>query len=251
VTYTAPHQTGLMVIPREEFARDYFVYKGGEHTLFGGPTGQGKSQLSFKLLEYTANSDMPAYVAVVKPHDPLITREGKRLGYRTVREWPPRTKMVDFFRDKPPGYLIWPKMGDMDADTDNASRVVGALMRERYSAGVKGHPGILVCDDSMVLSKILGLDREMVTHIAMARALGLGGWYFFQKPTDSGRASIWSYGASEHVFLFRDPDKRNRQRYGEIGGVDPKFVEDASLQLKPYQSLYIKRTGGRMCIVDA
>jgi energy-coupling factor transporter ATP-binding protein EcfA2 len=249
VTLTV-HPSGLTLIPREEFAAEYFNYQPGEHVAFLGPTGMGKSKLAFKLLEHTATPEMPAYVGVVKPRDPMITAEGQRLGFRTVRQWPPKTRIIDYFRDKPPGFLVWPKMGDMNLDTAHAADVIGSLMRERYSAGVKGQPGILVCDDSMVISKILGLDREMVTHLAMSRALGLGGWYFFQKPTDSGRASIWSYGASEHLFLARDPDKRNRQRYGEIGGVDPKLVEQVTLQLEPYQFAYVKRTGSRMCIVD-
>jgi hypothetical protein len=244
-------ETGLVIYPREEFAQDRFNYEAGQHTLFGGPTGQGKSRLAFKLLEHTATPDLPAYYMVVKPHDALVTSEGKRLGFKTTRRWPPPRSPRTYFEDKPPGYLIWPKMGNMDTDRDHVAEVAGSLLRERYAAGIKGSPGILVCDDSMVMSKILHLDQEMVTHIAMSRALGLGGWYFFQKPTDSGRASIWSYGASEHIFLFRDPDKRNRQRYGEIGGADPKFIDYATMQLQPYQSLYIKRTGQRMCIVDA
>jgi hypothetical protein len=243
--------TGLAIFSRPEFCDDRFDYRAGQHAVFAGPTGRGKTKLAFQLLEVVASPDLPAYCAVVKPSDPLVKSEGQRLGYRTVRDWPPPARLRDFFSEKPPGYLIWPKMGNMTTDTDNAARVVGSLLRERYAAGVRGKPGILVCDDSMIISKILGLDREMVTHIAMARAMGLGGWYFFQKPTDSGRASIWSYGGAEHLFIFRDPDKRNRQRYGEIGGVDPKFVEHASLQLDPYQALYIRRTGARMCIVDS
>jgi len=81
--------------------------------------------------------------------------------------------------------------------------------------------------------------------------MGLGMWAFVQKPTDSGRAAIWAYGASEHVFLLRDPDRRNQQRYDEIGGVDPQVVRDATNSLKPYQLLYLKRTEGFICVVDS
>jgi len=152
---------------------------------------------------------------------------------------------------KPPGYLIWPKFGSMDDDVERCAEVTRKLIQDRYTAGVKNKRGILVLDDTMTKSKLMGLDREMTTILAMSGAMGLGMWAFVQKPTDSGRAAIWAYGASEHVFLLRDPDRRNQQRYDEIGGVDPQVVRDATNSLKPYQLLYLKRTEGFICVVDS
>jgi hypothetical protein len=139
----------------------------------------------------------------------------------------------------------------MDNDIPRASEVTGKLLRDRYAQGVKGKKGILVCDDTVVKSRLLGLDKEMTTHLAMAGAMDLGGWYFVQKPTDSGRAAIWAYGNSEHVFLSNDPDSRNRIRYDEIGGFDSHQVDEMSQRLKPYQFLYLKRSGGHVCVVDS
>jgi hypothetical protein len=241
------------VIPRLEFARSFFWYKPGEHVVFAGPTQRaGKTTLSFQLLEYTATPEMPAYVAVSKPRDPVTEREMRRLHYRLVDEWPVPVRVQDLWAgEKPSGYVIWPKFGDIDADVDNAARVTSALLRDRYAQGVKGKKGILVCDDTVVKSKLLGLDRYMTTHIAMAGAMDLGGWYFVQKPTGSGNASIWAYGNSEHIFISHDPDKRNRIRYDEIGGFPSHQVDEISRTLKPFQFLYLKRSGAHICIVDS
>ena len=240
-----------VVIPRDEFARDYFDYEPGQHVLFAGPTQMsGKTTLAFKLLEYVATPDCPAFVAVSKPSDKITLEEGRRLNFRFVDTWPVEKKVKEIFGDRPPGYVVWPRFGDMENDADNAARITGALLRERYSAGVKGKPGILVCDDTVVKSKLLGLDKEMTTHIAMSGAMKLGGWYFVQKPTDSGRASVWAYGNSYHIFLAKEGDRRNRVRYDEIGGFDRNVVAQAMMQLKRYQFLYIRRDG-RMCIVDS
>jgi hypothetical protein len=240
------------VFGRDEFAAEYFDYDPGQHVVFCGPTQRaGKTTLCFKLLEYTATPDCPAYIAVSKPRDPVTEREMKRLGYRKVETWPVEPKVGELFNGKPSGYVIWPKFGDMDKDTDRAAQITGTLLRDRYAQGVKGKKGILVCDDTVVKSKLLNLDREMTTHIAMAGAMDLGGWYFVQKPTDSGRAAIWAYGNSEHIFISNDPDKRNRARYDEIGGFDAHQVDAISQRLKPYQFLYLKRSGTRMCIVDS
>jgi hypothetical protein len=237
--------------PRHEFFSERWTYKPGEHVVFAGPTQKGKTSLAFGLLEYTATPEMPAYIAVSKPRDPVTLREGTRLGYRFVDRWPVERKVQEAWRGKPAGYVIWPEFGDMDADVDNAAKITSALIKDRYKAGVKKQKGILVLDDTVVKSKLLGLDRYMTTLIAMAGAMDLGGWYFVQKPTDSGRAAVWSYGNSEHIFIAPDPDKRNRERYDEIGGFDPKIVNEVSKNLDPYQFLYLKRSGTRICIVDS
>jgi hypothetical protein len=239
------------VFQRGEFASERFTYKPGEHVLFAGPTQMaGKTTLAFRLLEYCATPECPAYVAVSKPDDEVTRREGHRLGYRFVETWPVERKVSELWDGKPPGYVVWPQFGDIDKDADKAAAVTGALLRDRYAAGVKKEKGILVCDDTVVKSKLLGLDRYMTTHIAMAGAMKLGGWYFVQKPTGSGNAAIWAYGNSAHVFLSRDKDRRNRARYDEIGGFDRNQVSEITRDLAPYQFLYVNNRG-EMCIVDS
>lgn len=243
---------GLLVVPRQEFASSRFDYKPGHHVLFAGPTQRaGKTTLAFTLLEYTATPDLPAYVAVCKPKDPVSEREGKRLGFRRVQEWPPLPRVREAWEGKPPGYLVWPQFGDLNTDSDRAAQVTAQLLGHVYTNGVRGKQGILVMDDTVIKSKIFGLDKEMTTVIAMAGAMGIGQWVFVQKPTDAGRTALWSYPNSEHVFLSKDPEKRNRVRYNEIGGFDSNRVYEAMQDLRPYQFLYLERTHGYMCVVDA
>lgn len=243
---------GIWVIPREEFASQRFDYKPGQHVVFAGPTQRaGKTTLAFKLLEYVATPELPAYVAVCKPTDKVSSSEGARLGFRRVSEWPVPPRVKEMWDGKPPGYLVWPKFGDMNSDVERASRVTAQLLGNVYTNGVKNKKAILVLDDTVVKSKILGLDREMTTIIAMAGAMGIGGWFFVQKPTDAGRTALWSYPNAEHVFLSKDPEKRNRVRYNEIGGFDSNVVYNAMQSLRPYQFLYLERTHGYMCVVDS
>lgn len=240
-----------VTFPRDEFASTRLEYEPGQHVLFAGPTQQaGKTTLAFKLLEYHATVDSPAHVAVSKPKDPVTLAEGTRLGYRFTQTWPVERKVSEMWDGPPRGYVIWPKFGDIDTDAENASKVTGALMRDLYAKGVKGKPAIMVVDDTVTKSKLMGLDRYMVTHIAMAGAMDLGGWYFVQKPTGSGNAAVWAYGNAYHIFLSRDKDRRNRVRYDEIGGIDRGLVAEITLKLKPFQFLYLNGAG-EMCIVDS
>jgi len=236
---------------RDEFFSTRFDYNAGDHAVFAGPSQQaGKTTLAFKGLEYHATVECPAYVIVSKPKDPVTSAEGARLGFRRVDTWPVEKKVSELWDGPPRGYLIWPRFGDIDADMARASAVSAAVFRDRYAAGVKDKKGIIVADDTMVKSKLLGLDRYMTTHLAMAGAMDVGGWYFVQKPTNSGQAAIWAYGNSQHVFLSKDRDRRNRARYDEIGGIDRGLVARITLDLKPYQFLYLNSKGD-MCIVDS
>jgi hypothetical protein len=244
---------GTWVIPREEFASSRFTYKPGQHVVFAGPTQRaGKTTLGFKLLEHAATPDLPVYVAVSKPADKVTSQEGQRLGYRRVPDYPFPPKIKEIFADrKPCGYLIWPNMTNPDTAMDNASEVTGRLINGVYAEGARGKQCILYLQDTVTKSKVLNLDKHMVMVITMSGAMGVGGWFEVQKPSDAGKTALWSYPNAEHVFISKDPVKRNRAYYDDIGGHDPGEVSRISLSLEPYQFLYLERSHGYMCIVDS
>jgi hypothetical protein len=156
-----------------------------------------------------------------------------------------------FKEGKPSGYLIWPDMTDPNTAVDNATRVTSRLIDGVYANGAKNKHAILYLQDTVTKSKVLGLDRQMVMVITMSGAMGVGGWFEVQKPTDAGKAALWSYPNAEHVFISKDPVKKNREYYRDIGGFDGNVVSNVSMSLKPFQFLYLERSHGHMCIVDS
>lgn len=244
---------GLSVIPREVFARNYFHYKGGEHIVFGGPSKHGKTELAFDLLSAVATPELPAYVAVSKPTDPVTLKRGKQLGFRFVDNWPPQKKLNEFWNGRPRGYVIWPHFGDINTDFSNAAAITARLMADRYTASARGKKhsaGILMMDDTMVKAKVMGLDNQMVTILAMAGAMQIGLWVFVQKPTDSGRTPLWAYENGDHYFFGKGGDQRMLYRYMQVGEAGEKAatVVDVLPRLQKYQFLYLHE--GEICIVD-
>lgn len=245
---------GMTVIARTSFARDHFDYRKGQHVVFGGGTTHGKTSLAFDCLEYIITPDFQAFLAVSKPSDPVTAERAAQLNLRRVPDWPPEKKLSELLGGKKPnGFLIWPQFGDLNTDMERCAEVTEKLLMERYANGAsrKNKGGILVMDDTMVKAKIMGLDKPMVTILAMAGAMDLGLWIFVQKPTDSGRTTVWGYEQATHLFFTKGGDARMLTRYVEIIGQNGPIAKKVIPSLEPYQFLYVNKLTDDMCIVDA
>jgi hypothetical protein len=252
-TYVDDNLCGLTVIPRELFARNYFHYKGGEHVVFGGPSKYGKTELAFDLLSVVATPELPAYVAVSKPTDKVTKERGKELEFRFVTDWPVPRKVNEMWKGRPAGYVIWPHFGDINSDFSNAAAITARLMADRYTASArnkKHSAGILVMDDTMVKAKVMGLDSQMVTILAMAGAMHIGLWVFVQRPSDSGRTPLWAFENGDHYFFGKGGDYRMLQRYMQVGGSGEHSmtIQEVAPKLQKYQFIYLH--DGEICIVD-
>jgi len=247
-------RSGLEILGRDDFARRFAeVYSDGDHVVFGGPSTGGKTQLALDLLPHVTSAECPAFLAQSKPSDPVVDKRGKELGYRFVSKWPVQRQLKEVLdkKNKPHGYIIRPHFGvDINTDMNRCAQLTADLIGDRYTAGAKGKHGILVMDDTMVKAKILKLDRQMVTIVAMASAMGLGEWVFIQKPTDSGDITLWSYENAKHCFFTKGGDNRMLKRYAEISGDRSTDVQMAVPGLKEYQFVYLYKPKGWVCIVD-
>lgn len=239
---------------REEFFRERWTLGRGEHATILAPTGWGKTRLMGDLLAHTISPTRPVARLALKGEDLEMRKQCKALGIKVARRWPPMVV------GKPNGWALWPtESEDPDADdTRWAEEVrrfllwVRARMRGRQR---KGLDGIVIDADEMEeiqrLLAVIGRSAMLRGIYRRWRAAGISMLAGCQAPkylvTDA-------YSQARHLLIGNDPDLRNRQRYGEIGGVDPKLVEYATLQLEPFHFLYIGPGGPRgrvMAVVGA
>lgn len=229
--------------PREEFLSERWNYKAGEHVTILGPTGSGKTWLSYQLLQHTATPKLPGIVLVMKPRDTTAETWNKTLGFRRVRSWPP---VPSIWRpnDKPPGWTLWPKHTfDPERDDMLLWQEFRRAMLDSYKRGNR----ILFADETYGLSNELGLDRELIAIWTRGRSMGCGMWAASQRPT---HIPLHAYTQAEHLFLANDPDERARDRFSEIGGVDPKLLKNTVSQLAKHEWLYVRRSGPALCVVQ-
>lgn len=233
-------------IERETFIREHWAYSAGQHVTFVAPTGNGKTTLAMQLLAATAHEELPAVVFVVKRRDDTATKFGKANGYRKVSTWPPPRSI--WRPQKPPGYMLWPRhnLYDPRGTRERHSAIFGFGLLDSLARG----PKIIFADELYTLDRRMGLEEELVSVWTLGRSEGTGLWGATQRPS---HVPLWAYSMASHMFLSYDPDQRARDRYSEIGGMDPALIESGVDQLNEYEWLYVNLRGRQstICIVGS
>lgn len=245
-TGNVPHVT------RVEFLREW-DYKGGHLTMIG-PTQRGKTRLCLELLSRSISPQRRCLILAGKPpsRDHEMTEAAAKLNLRVIESWPPDPNFKDRNRN---GWVLRPKQRLQDSDEDNA------VLQREFKRGIMGgyrtspkHPLITVVDEAFLVHHDLKLQR--VCEAPLTRGLPDNMmWTLMQR----GRfISYHCYSAPEHIFIYKDDDKTNQQRYSEIGGVDPRLIMEILPNLRTEElkggntiseCLYIRRSGPRLAIV--
>lgn len=235
----------LSEFERPEFLAERWRYESGQHATFLAPTQQGKTTFAYQLIEASASPKLPALSLIMKPRDKVPAEWLRRLGHPRLQAWPP-SPWHRLRGERPSGWALWPKRTGRGVRADNVMLAdrFGRALDDTYEKGNR----ILFADEAVGLSRILKLDPELVALWTQGAGMGAGMWAASQKPS---HIPTWAYNSAEHIFLSNEPDARNRKRFGEIGGVDPRLVEAVVLELEQYQWLYLRRTGRVMCVVGA
>lgn len=243
--------TGVVYFDRVTFFNQVWDYSPGEHVTILAPTGGGKTQLAYGLLDVTATRNDPAVVLVMKPRDETIdnftvsvNKHSAHGKFITVRDWPP-PKVKLAFMGKPRGYILWPKgSGSLEQIDDQQVVIFKRAIQDNYRRGHR----ITFADETYSLENEMGLSRDLNRVWTKGRSMKNGLWAGSQRPVWISR---WAYQA-HHLFLGNDPDEAARKRYGEIGGgINPDLVRALTAKLKRYEFLYINRDERTICIVGA
>lgn len=220
---------------RAQFAREWLQ---DEHISVIGPTGTGKSAL---VVDLTKIRKYRIYV-ITKPADEKLEAALVRQHYVKVPAFP-KAPPEDVDR-----YLLWPPgSGGLDRPSMQRQQVV---LRDAFTKVFQGPNGglpgrwCIVLDEARYVADpaYLGLRREINQILIQGRSIRLSMVLCFQRPS-------WvppeAYDQASHLFIAMDNDKRNVQRFREIGGVDGEVVAATVQGLGLYEWCHVDTRPGR------
>jgi len=247
----------LEVIARRDFVRQFGQdYQHGQHLTILGPTGRGKSQLCYQLLDVVIDEDHPVVSlhGKIRGRDPVVGKAGKALHLRDVDHLPSRSRMYYDRKRHWRGYIICP----LRKPTDSARE--RELLHTAFKDAVNRNYQTTKRNTITHINEAHQAQADLKLKEDIEAPLMRGGpdnavWHEGQR---GAYLSYHTYNAPEHIFIFYDPDKANRKRYADLGCADPDEVYWITSNLKTAkardgrtisQCLYVRRSGG-MYVVD-
>jgi hypothetical protein len=199
-----------------------------------------------ELLAVTATEKLQALVLCMKNRDATVSKMiRENQGFARAHEWPPTlTDRVRAKTNHVRAWVLWPKFVP---DPDHRRELVHWHFRNAFLGSLSRGNRLLVADDLIALTKWVGMGKDISYLYWNGRSDGCGLWGAIQRPFFApGEA----YSQSNHIFMANSPDKRDRERYRDIGGISPETIEHNLSRCKKYQWLYIHRETETLCIVD-
>lgn len=225
-TRAKPAAPEIPTVPWAEFF-DGLEWYQGEHFSLIGPTGQGKTTLAHELL--TSEYHPYRVVVATKPYDDVLEaflRKGANPRYKRIEHWPPRSPP-----HLQPNLVLWPKWKS-DRDTPHQAEVIREALND-----IMGERGWTVfIDELSYLCDMLGLDKLLRIMWRQGRSSGI-------TILGSTQRQAWVplelYSQATHVCFFRMVDKRDLERIGGLGTIDPEHIRAAVRTLDDFEFLYV------------
>lgn len=234
----APPDEMAPVIPWDTFYNNYFDWRQDEHVGLIGPTGTGKSVLTYNLVP------LRNYVTffATKPRDKTLDMFAQKAGYERQADWPFMRGRRPLRREaKPEDYprrILWPdarQLHSIGAQREVFQRAIGDI----YAQGGWS----VVWDEFWYMCTLLKLETEARVLLQQARANNIAFVMGAQRPS---RIPLELFDQASHLFFSRDNDEVNLKRISGVGWLASGPIRAFVAGLDRYQFLYVNTREGWM-----
>lgn len=226
------------VIDWQQFYDYVFNWRQDEHVGLIGPTGTGKSNLTYEILP------LRTYVTffATKPRDATLERFAAEAGYVRIKDWPPVKGRGPFKRvvtaEEMPKRLLWPEARSIHS-TGLQRHVFLKAIADIYAQG----GWCVVWDEFWFMCHLLGLETEARVLLQQARANDIPFVMGAQRPS---RIPLELFDQATHLFFSRDNDEVNLKRISGVGWLASNPIRELVASLDRFQFLYVNTREGWM-----
>jgi hypothetical protein len=226
------------IVPWDHFMTYNFDWRQDEHVGLIGPTGTGKSNLTYQIIP------LREYVTffATKPRDETLDKFAQRGGFVRITDWPPVKGKGPLKRpvtaEEMPKRILWPDARQLHAiytQRDVFQRAIADI----YAQG----GWCVVWDEFWYMCTLLKLETEARVLLQQARASRIPFVMGAQRPS---RIPLELFDQATHLFFSRDNDEANLKRISGIGWLAADPIRELVARLDRYQFLYINTREGWM-----
>jgi hypothetical protein len=226
------------IVPWDHFMAYNFDWRQDEHVGLIGPTGTGKSNLTYQIIPLR---DYVTFFAT-KPRDETLDKFARQGGFVKIRDWPPVKGKGPLKRpvtaEEMPKRILWPDARQLHAiytQRDVFQRAIADI----YAQG----GWCVVWDEFWYMCTLLKLETEARVLLQQARASYIPFVMGAQRPS---RIPLELFDQATHLFFSRDNDEANLKRISGIGWLAADPIRELVARLDRYQFLYINTREGWM-----
>jgi hypothetical protein len=211
----------------------------GEHVLFVGPTGSGKTVAARTLAE-----DRKFVIVLGTKMRDTEMDEYLAAGYTRIDQWPPSRSDLRPLEDGSIRLVLWPKIRTRAELTGHRATYAKCLDSTLIDGGwtIVADEGLWLCSRNGLN---LGPQLEAIAYTG--RSSGVTLMTLLQRPAGVPR-NIWSNVS--HAFMWKHGVTNDTRELASLGTEDPKTVGLAISQLQPFQFLYLPTRAGRQWTVS-
>lgn len=232
-----PPDSEAPVIGWDDFMAYVFDWRQDEHVGLIGPTGSGKSTLTYAIIP------LRRYVTffATKPADRTLDQFGKRAGFTRIPDWPPmigRVRKHPATAEEMPRRLLWPDARSLGS-VERQKTIFRNAFDDLYTQG----GWCVVWDEFWYMCSILELEKEARIMLQQARSNDMAFVMGAQRPS---RIPLEVYDQATWLFFWKDQDERNLKRMSGIGWLAAGSIMAFVANLDRYQCLVINTRTGTM-----
>lgn len=206
------------IISFDLFMSHVFDWGQDEHVAVIGPTGQGKTNLIYHLLQ------LRSYVAYlcIKAQDKTLDAFAGQSGYQRLHDWPPKSGKGPFARDvrwsEMPKRLVWPDARDRTGAIAVQQRVFRAALDDVWANG----NCCVVWDDFWYMVNVLRMEIDAKQNLMNARSINSPQVFAAQR--GAGNRMVELFDQPSWLFFAKETDPRNLQLIGRPSTPEYGFV---------------------------